>query len=345
MQEIEDYLDSLTESTRHVYSRYLYDLFKRYNNADFKTIKPELLIDFVEENYESDNQKQSALSSIAGFLRHINHKELVYNEKIKRDYIPVIGNAIKNLSNKIKEEVVVKEPKFPSTTELKAILITLPEEQPDEIRDKLILTLFINYPPMRADLVYVLRENYDGDNIYIDERVKTGGSTTLELYESTKELLDKYLEMHNSPFLLDFRSWKCDRTELNSKANESFSKHLARITRKLLGYKITINDFRKLYVEQEEKTLEGKSSREAQLQRIETANKMQHSIKTRAVHYDVFKREEKPEEPVEKEKEDDIHNLIEEAKVVKLRLELEELRLENELRKQRINKLKEQLEQ
>ena len=347
MEEIESYLDSLGESTRHVYSRYLYDLFKRYNNADFKTINPEFLIEFVNETFDSDNQKQSALSSMAGFLRHINHKDLVYNDKIKRHFIPIIGNEIKKLSKKIKEAVVVKEPEFPTSKELREKVETLPEAEADEIRDKIILDLFINYPPMRADLVYVLREDYDEDNIHINERIKTSGETNLKLNKDTTELIDKYLSMHNSPFLLDFRRWKCERTEMNSKANEAFSKHLARITKSIFGVKITINDFRKLYVEQEEKDLEGKNSREAQLERIETANKMGHSIKTRAIHYDVLKREEEEKEITEEkeEKEEDIEKLIEEAKKEKLRLEFEEVKLENELIKQRISKLNKQLNQ
>lgn len=265
-QIIQDFLNTYTnESSRK--TRF-YDL-KRIENLLFLN-EDEFLEKMIEKDISLASFK-SSLIAYALFLKYAKqpHEKLLdFYQNEKNNYIT-------------KKIPITNEYKL---EEFQAQLPTI-----ENNNEKLVLSLYLLYPSLRSDILFVKYKNYDDTNepfyengvIYfpILKKVKRSKTVVLNLDEETNELVKKNIENNETPFIIKMTT---DRT--NSKRVSEF---LQRISEKNFKQRLSINDFRKLHVDKMEREIEELPKKEQGRKRYELSKKMGHSMISQQLSYNV----------------------------------------------------------
>lgn len=125
-------------------------------------------------------------------------------------------------------------------------------------KEKAILSIKLNHRPLRSDLVFVKIKNYKEDGtenyykdgvIHMNVFVKVKGKPfTIKLEPETKKLVEESLKDNDSDYLVGFQNWK-DRSK-------EFSRYIFKISEKVLGHRIGIDNFRHIWSRDEMNKIE-----------------------------------------------------------------------------------------
>jgi hypothetical protein len=156
-----------------------------------------------------------------------------------------------------------------------------------------VLSIYLNYPPLRGDLFKTKFRNYnktehhyDNGCIVIPKCIKTKKETVIELEDKDIKLIETIIEnkKDDDDFLITMKVLPRD-IENRSANSGNPGKYLSRVSMKYFGQKLTVNDFRHMSVDDNEDQCKGLSNKEAGQKRVALAEKMCHSVITQQKIY------------------------------------------------------------
>ena len=248
-----------------------YSIKEIYKNID--------LVDNIEE-LNTPFKKEMALTSLSNFFRFLNKDHPRLREKL-----------VKSI-NERKEYEDKKITKIFSYKEVYEKWVNIKADEKESLTAKLLIDLYLNYPPLRSDILLVKVKNYNQDDFYIEDNkiiikksLKTGlNIPDIQLNKKTIELIKKSQKITDSDYLIDTNN---DLEAIDRINNGKSSKLLAKATEKYLGEKININDFRKLAVNRVEEETKFMSPKKRLEKFTNLSKSMAHSLNTQQEKYNI----------------------------------------------------------
>lgn len=262
---IQDFLDTYeNENSRK--TRY-YDL-KRVEDLLF--LRQE---DFLEDLIQKDISLASFKSSLiayALFLKYTKQphdKLLDFYQDEKNFYTPK---------------------KIPITNEYQLEEFQAQLDTIENNNERLVLSLYLLYPSLRSDILFVKYKNYNDDEPFYEngaiyfpilKKVKRSKPVVLNLDEETNDLVKNNIKENETDYIIKITT---DRN--NSKRVSEF---LQRISLKNFKQRLSINDFRKLHVDKMERNIQELPKKEQGRKRYELSKQMGHSLISQQLSYNV----------------------------------------------------------
>lgn len=210
MEQFKPFLDSYTnEITKKTYT----SIIKRFLDNNVDIFNEDEVITFIG-TLKTDNTKRNYMKCVSAILR--------FNKVEDEDR----GNLIENMK-KLNERVAVNnsEKEYTFINTLKSLKQKWKNIK--NLEHKCIFSLYINEPPLRADFVKINNENYN-DGVLKIKMNKTENERTIKFSKITTDLLNKYFE-DNDSFNISLKSFYT-------------------LSLKYFGEKLTINNFRHIYI-------------------------------------------------------------------------------------------------
>lgn len=267
-QLVKDFLNTFSNSNTR--KTRFYDL-KRVEDLLFLNQN-----DFLDEIIKKDLSVASFKSSLIAYAKFLEFAGDDFEELIEfyRDEKLLYQVQKKPITNDITLEELVAE------------LDTI-----ENTNEKLVLSLYLLYPSLRSDILFVKFRNFDESAepfysngvIYFPvlKKVKRNKVIVINLDNSTIKLIKENITNSNedNDYIIRMTT---DRD--NSKRVTEF---LQRISYKNFKVRLSINDFRKLHIDKNERNIQKLSRKEQGRSRIELSRKMGHSLLSQQMSYNV----------------------------------------------------------
>lgn len=228
LKDFDDYIKTINNvSTRMAYSQKLKKFFSVYSLDDVLS-NPDVLKN--QNIFTSLSTKHQFYCALASYLKYINN----YPEFIKELVMKASDDA----------KVQTKQKELPKYKELYNLWQKIPEKTNEDLEAKVIIDIFLNYPPLRSDLFNLKKECVTPDTILFGKCIKTNKPIEdLKLNKTSQELIKKYLPNVNGDFFIEMKHSPEQRILFGNPTHK-----LTRITKKYLHTQLSINDFRKIAV-------------------------------------------------------------------------------------------------
>jgi hypothetical protein len=230
--------------------------------------------------------KKKRLGNISSYLKF-------YNESNEEGHT-IYSKTIKELNEEIDENRVNRVVDG-NIEELKKLTNHIDESDYRSLEAKIVLSLYLNYPPKRSDISTVkIRNIQDGDNYYdfdtqsIVYKIlkKNKNADIVKLKKEHHDLICKLKDAHTGDYLIV-------NTINQAYTGTMFSNWLYKITQRYLNKKMNIRDFRGLWATTVEEN--AKTKKEKVKVKRQTAKDMNTSVKMLDNHYIFEKPEAEPD--------------------------------------------------
>lgn len=284
MNKTNEFINSITNNnTKTSYTNALKHFFTCYSHEELINNFRDTLEKLKNNNNLSNSIKQMICRALAKYLSYIH------------EYPDEKQHQMKNfmIYYKEKQELNKKIKQYPPLHSLQDKWRNIKEDNEEDLKNKIILDFYLNYPPLRSDLFIVKLKNYDKSIephihdglLVVPKCVKTNKTIpSVILSSKTMELLKAY-QIYRQPrddYLIPMNNTPDEKRNLLGRP----SNLLATISSVYLNCYLTINDFRKIHVlYHDEQTHNSKSEKFKTMNNL--SNKMGHTYLSQQQFYNV----------------------------------------------------------
>lgn len=276
----EEWKNSLSYSKLRNYASRVKTILQ-HNTTQEIAEDPEIAMAKIE-SFDTLRKKEMAWSALIHFSRSIN----IYSQTMTENLKQVIRARKKKELETVKRIIPFKK--------LDEMWNRIPEKNKQDVSAKLLLDLFLHYPPLRSDMFMVKFRNYEktdphleNDKIVIGECIKSKMKIPdIHLNGKTIDLLGKLLPVIKGDYIIEMSVREDRRIGYGDP-----SSLLAEASSKYLGERMTINDFRKTAVDRVETETKFLTPRERLKKFMDLSKNMGHSYSTQQFHYNINEEE------------------------------------------------------
>ena len=232
--------NNLSNDTKRKYKTFLEKVLETEEdllNTFLDYTKTKNLVETIHAG--SKNQQHKDYTCVRAFLLHND----IQDDELQNNY----GSNFGILTN----QIALEQPPVENNTNFIEQSRIIPEDNIQNIIDKLICYMYIIDVPLRSDpyTLKVRNVNKETDN-YIDfdnkkyvynKMIKNTKGKTLDIPEDTFKLIEKSIKLHNNDYLIVFKTGKYIKNYIDA---ESFKRRIKDTTERHLGRRMGIRELR-----------------------------------------------------------------------------------------------------